>query len=60
MQLVDARGMLKRFGSKSTFRRWFQGWISELLRHGKRYPGKCAWTRAYRRWLCDFRLDHPT
>lgn len=30
-----------------------------LLRHGKRYPGKCAWTRAHRRWLCDFRLDHP-
>jgi transposase len=30
-----------------------------LLRHGKRYPGKCAWTLAHRRWLCDFQLDHP-
>ncbi len=30
-----------------------------LLRNGKRYPRKCAWTLAHRRWLCDLRLDHP-
>ncbi len=30
-----------------------------LLRHGKRYAGKCAWTLAHRRWLCDLTLDHP-
>jgi len=30
-----------------------------LLRSGKRYPRKCAWTLAHRRWLCDLRLDHP-
>lgn len=30
-----------------------------LLRHGKRYAGKCAWTRAHRRWISDLTLDHP-
>jgi len=30
-----------------------------LLRHGRRYPGKCAWTQAHRRWLCDLKLDYP-
>ncbi len=30
-----------------------------LLRSGKRYPRKCVWTLAHRRWLCDLRLDHP-
>lgn len=30
-----------------------------LLRQGKRYAGKCAWTLAHRRWLSDLRLDHP-
>ena len=29
-----------------------------LLRQGKRYAGKCAWTLAHRRWLSDLRLDH--
>ncbi|MEO7794472.1 MAG: IS110 family transposase [Thermoanaerobaculia bacterium] len=30
-----------------------------LLRHGRRYKGKCAWTLAHRRWLSDLKLDHP-
>lgn len=30
-----------------------------LLRHGKRYAGKCAWTLVHRRWLSDLKLDHP-
>ena len=30
-----------------------------LLRHGRRYAGKCAWTLAHRRWLADLKLDHP-
>ncbi len=30
-----------------------------LLRNSKRYPRKCAWTPAHRRWLCDLRFDHP-
>jgi transposase len=30
-----------------------------LLRHGFRYPGKCAWTLAHRRWLAGVRMPHP-
>ncbi|RPJ15694.1 MAG: IS110 family transposase [Deltaproteobacteria bacterium] len=30
-----------------------------LLRHGFRYPGKCAWTLAHRRWLAGVRMAHP-
>jgi len=30
-----------------------------LLRHGFRYPGKCAWTLAHRRWLAGVRTPHP-
>lgn len=30
-----------------------------LLRHGFRYPGKCAWTAAHRRWLAGIRTPHP-
>jgi transposase len=30
-----------------------------LLRHGKRYPGKSAWTQAHFRWMEDLRFEHP-
>jgi transposase len=30
-----------------------------LLRHGLRYPGKCAWTSAHRRWLATIKMPHP-
>lgn len=30
-----------------------------LLRRGKRFTGKCAWTLAHRRWLSDLTLEHP-
>jgi transposase len=30
-----------------------------LLRHGFRYPGKCVWTLAHRRWLAGVRMPHP-
>jgi transposase len=30
-----------------------------LLRHGFRYPGKCVWTVAHRRWLAGIRMPHP-
>jgi transposase len=30
-----------------------------LLRHGFRYPGKCVWTLAHRRWLAQVRMPHP-
>lgn len=30
-----------------------------LLRHGRTYPGKKGWTKAYRRWLSTVRFEHP-
>jgi len=32
---------------------------SFLLRHGVRFTGRKAWTRAHRRWLADQRFAHP-
>jgi transposase len=31
-----------------------------LLRYGKRYPGKGAWTPSHMRWLSDVALPHPS
>jgi transposase len=31
---------------------------SFLLRHGRQYPGKKSWTKAYWRWLSTNRFDH--
>ncbi len=30
-----------------------------LLRHGRAYDGKKAWTRSYRLWLAGLRFEHP-
>jgi transposase len=30
-----------------------------LLRHGKRFPGKCKWTQAYFRWLEEITFEMP-
>ena len=30
-----------------------------LLRHGRHYAGRTAWTLAYRRWLTTLRFPHP-
>jgi transposase len=32
---------------------------SFLLRHGRVFTGRSAWTRAHTRWLCELRFDHP-
>src|SRR5215212_1500871 len=32
---------------------------SFLLRHGRVYSGRSAWSRAHSRWLCDLRFEHP-
>jgi transposase len=32
---------------------------SFLLRQGRLYSGRRAWTRAHTGWLCDQRFDHP-
>src|SRR5918997_2752081 len=31
---------------------------SFLLRHGRVYTGRSAWSRAHSRWLCDLRFEH--
>src|SRR3712207_5378789 len=32
---------------------------SFLLRHGRVFPGRGAWTKAHTRWLCELRFEHP-
>ncbi len=32
---------------------------SFLLRHGRVFAGRGAWTRAHTRWLCELRFEHP-
>jgi transposase len=32
---------------------------SFLLRHGRIFTGRTAWSRAHTRWLCEQRFDHP-
>jgi len=33
--------------------------VAFLLRHGKRFPGKCKWTQAYFRWLEEIKFEMP-
>jgi hypothetical protein len=32
---------------------------SFLLRHGRSFPGRAAWTKAHTRWLCEQSFEHP-
>ena len=32
---------------------------SFLLRHGRIFSGRDAWTKAHTRWLCELAFDHP-
>lgn len=52
--LVRARSTAVRVTGKA--RQHLQGF---LLRHGRIYPGKKGWTKAYRRWLTTVRFEHP-
>ena len=52
--LVRARAAAMKLLGKS--RQRLQGF---LLRHGRVYPGKKGWTKAYRRWLTTVRFEHP-
>ena len=52
--LVRARATSVRVAGKA--RQHLQGF---LLRHGRIYPGKKGWTKAYRRWLTTIRFEHP-
>jgi transposase len=33
--------------------------VAFLLRHGKRFSGKCKWTQAYFRWLEEIKFEMP-
>lgn len=52
--LVRARATAVRMAGQA--RQHLQGF---LLRHGRVYPGKKGWTKAYRRWLSTLRFEHP-
>ncbi len=52
--LIRARATSVRVAGKA--RQHLQGF---LLRHGRIYPGKKGWTKAYRRWLPMVRFAHP-
>ncbi|QDA35819.1 IS110 family transposase (plasmid) [Paracoccus liaowanqingii] len=52
--LIRARATAVRVTGKA--RQHLQGF---LLRHGRIYPGKKGWTKAYRRWLTTVRFTHP-
>ncbi len=52
--LVRARGDAKQAERKAK-----QRLGSFLLRHGVRFAGRTAWSRAHRRWLADQRFAHP-
>jgi transposase len=52
--LVRARATAVRIAGKA--RQHLQGF---LLRHGRIYPGKKGWTKAYRRWLTTVRFTYP-
>jgi transposase len=52
--LVRGRATAVRVTGKA--RQHLQGF---LLRHGRIYPGKKGWTKAYRRWLTTVRFEHP-
>ena len=48
-----------RDDAKQAERRAKQRLGSFLLRHGVRFTGRKAWTRAHRRWLANQRFEHP-
>ena len=52
--LVRSRATAARVTGQA--RQHLQGF---LLRHGRVYPGKKGWTKAYRRWLSTLRFEHP-
>ena len=48
-----------REAATDTLRRARQQLLSFLLRHGRLYEGRKAWSKAHSRWLCDLKFDHP-
>jgi transposase len=48
-----------REAAMEELRRTRQHLQSFLLRHGRVFPGRGAWTKAHTRWLCELRFEHP-
>ena len=48
-----------REAAMEALRRTRQHLQSLLLRHGKIFTGRTAWTKAHTLWLCDQTFDHP-
>jgi transposase len=34
--------------------------LAFLLRHGKRFSGRCNWTKAHHRWMQEVKFEQPT
>jgi transposase len=49
-----------REDAKEDEKRSKQRLTSFLLRHGLRYPGKTAWSKAHMRWLSDIKMPDPS
>ena len=48
-----------REAAMEDLRRTRQHLQSFLLRHGRVFTGRQAWTKAHTRWLCEQRFEHP-
>jgi transposase len=48
-----------REAAMEDLRRTRQHLQSFLLRHGRIFTGRAAWTKAHTRWLCEQAFDHP-
>ncbi len=48
-----------REAAMEDLRRARQHLQSFLLRHGRVFTGRAAWTKAHTRWLCEQKFDHP-
>jgi transposase len=48
-----------REAAMEELRRTRQHLQSFLLRHGRVFTGRGAWTKAHTRWLCELRFEHP-
>ena len=49
----------RREAAMEDLRRTRQHRQSFLLRHGRIFTGRAAWTKAHTRWLCEQAFDHP-
>jgi transposase len=48
-----------RISAMETLKKHRQHLSAFLLRHGRIYPGKCAWTKTHIKWIRERGFDHP-